>query len=126
MNAEEVEAWADAYIRAQLDPELFGVEHPLWWAVEKAIYATGNTSGDELFEFILAVLEKDPPDTVIAVLAAGPLEELISCSGRDYIDRIELEAARNPKFRHLLGGVWKASTVDSVWNRIEAVRDSRW
>ena len=126
MNAAELDTWADAYIRAQLDPELFGIEHPLWWAVEKAMYAAGNTNGDELFDFILSVLEKDPPDAVVAVLAAGPLEELISCSGGDYIDRIEREAARNSKFRHLLGGVWKASTADPVWSRIEAVRGTTW
>jgi hypothetical protein len=126
VDPAEIETWADAYIRAELDPDLLKGEHPLWWAVEKAMYATGHTDGDDLLRFVLAVTSKNPPDTVLAVLAAGPLEELIAYSGNEFIDRIEVEARSNPKFRHLLGGVWRHGTPGPIWARIEAVRDKPW
>ncbi|WP_460198921.1 DUF6869 domain-containing protein [Xanthomonas campestris pv. passiflorae] len=57
---------------------------------------------EESWAAILAILAKNPPSSVIGVLAAGPLEDLIQDSGLRYIERIELEARRNPGFRHYL------------------------
>ncbi|MBV6836809.1 hypothetical protein KWH01_05840 [Xanthomonas campestris pv. merremiae] len=80
---------------------------------------------EESWATILAILAKNPPDSVIGVLAAGPLEDLIQDSGLHYIDRIELEARRNPAFRQLLGGVWRSGTPE-VWARVEAARGATW
>lgn len=65
----------------------------------------------------LAILDREPTDAVIAVLAAGRLEDLIDEHGPAFIDRIELQARRHPRFRHLLGGGWQSGTED-VWNRV--------
>ncbi|WP_425599522.1 DUF6869 domain-containing protein [Xanthomonas phaseoli] len=118
----DIEAWASAYIACQQDGSRANENHRLWWAVERFMDAPGS---EESWAAILAILAKNPPSSVIGVLAAGPLEDLIQDSGLRYIERIELEARRNPGFRHLLGGVWKSGTPE-VWMRVEAARGATW
>ena len=74
---------------------------------------------------ILEILAHAPSQDALALLAAGPLEDLIEYHGPSFIDRIELCARRDPKFRYLLGGVWQSSTPE-VWSRVEAARVSAW
>ncbi|HRG17327.1 MAG TPA: hypothetical protein PLB00_15120 [Pseudomonadota bacterium] len=127
MTDEEIDAWADAYIEGQLSPDLIKVDsHPLWWATRKASFVLGEVDEESFWRFILRVLAKSPPDQVICVLAAGPLEELVAYDGAKFIDRIELEAKRNPAFRNLLGGVWRHDTHEDIWRRVEAARDALW
>ena len=45
-------------------------------------------------------------DATLAYIAAGPLEDLIVQHGEQFMDRIELEAGREPKVRRALRGVW--------------------
>ena len=74
---------------------------------------------------ILEILAREPSQRAIAALAAGPLEDLIDEHGPQFIERIELLARRDPKFRHLLGGVWESST-SQIWARVEAARVNAW
>jgi hypothetical protein len=74
---------------------------------------------------ILKLIEEPLPDNAFGALAAGPLEDLIEYHGPEVIDRIELEARRNPNFRRLLGGVWQSSTPE-VWARVEKARGAAW
>ncbi len=111
-SIEDIDAWARAYVEVQQEPKRLTSEHPLWWAVRgfmDLILERGETEPDDCWRAILRVLELEPPDKVISILAAGPLEDLIGRHGPQFIDRIETESRRNPKFRHLLGGVWTSS-----------------
>ena len=125
MTREELEAWASAYINASAS-EAPDPKDPNWWAIEKAMLASGDCEPQELWEFILLVLARNPPNSVMEVLAAGPLEELIAIAGASYISQIEKEARRNPAFRDLLGGVWQHGTPPDVWARVERARGSPW
>ena len=80
---------------------------------------------EEYFAAILEVLRRNPGDKVLAVLAAGPLEDLINHHGPQYIERIEAESNINPQFRRLLGGVWEGSTPE-IWACVERVRGEPW
>jgi len=51
-------------------------------------------------------------------LAAGLIEDAVSVRT---IDRIEKEAAANPKFRHLLGAVWYWDEPDELKARLDAI-----
>jgi hypothetical protein len=62
----------------------------------------------------------------LAFLAAGPLEVLLSEHGAAFIARVEREAATNPRFENLLGGVWKLSMTDDVWDRVQKARSVVW
>jgi hypothetical protein len=77
-------------------------------------------------DFVLEVLKRDPPREVIGVLAAGPLEDLLAANGPAVIDRVEVEARRDPKFRHLLGGVWRNAMTDDIWARVQRLASEKW
>lgn len=120
--SRSIEEWASAYIAFQLDASKPTDGHPDWWAVKKFM---DEADTEDCWNAILVVLSKEPPDAVLGVLAAGPLEDLIHFAGSQFIDRIETEARRNPAFRDLLGGVWKSGTPD-VWARVESARGEPW
>jgi hypothetical protein len=126
MDRKELDKWIAAYIMYESEPNKGRYNHPLFWAVEKFMELVHmDEIPEEYFQAILEVLKRDPGDKVLGVLAAGPLEDLIHYHGSQYIDRIEEEARRNPKFRHLLGGVWQSGTPD-IWIRIERARGAPW
>jgi len=125
MTQEEIERWAIAYIEAEQIGKI-GTDHPLWWALEQFMgVGDYEPTADERWTAILEILHRNPPQSVIGNLAAGPLEDLIHGHGPEFIERIELEARRNPAFRHLLGGVWESSTPD-IWGRVEKARGISW
>lgn len=125
MTRDEIDAWASAYIEAQKKPKLES-EHPLWWAVERFMDMGRDVSPDDCWVAILEILSRNPPQEVINVLAAGPLEDLIADHGSEFIERIELESRRNPAFRHLLGGVWQRGGPLEIWARVQKVQGDLW
>jgi len=130
MKREEVEALAIAFIDQFSDQYVWDKDVVLTkrdtsateWASEKMIdLALENP--EELWDPILEILKRDPPTEVIEVLAAGPLEDYIAKLGERVIDRVEVQAAADAKFRNLLGGVWRNSMSDAVWARVQACWD---
>jgi hypothetical protein len=75
---------------------------------------------------ILEVLKFELTRESESSLAAGPMEDLMVKHGATFIDRLELEAKRNPKFNHLLGGVWRQEMPLEIWSRIERARKEVW
>ena len=125
MTREEIAAWATAYIEAQMLPKI-PCDHPLWWAIERFMLVDTTTSPEDCWVAILEILSRSPPQEVIAVLAAGALEDLIANHGADFIERIETESRRNPAFRQLLGGVWQNRTPLEIWPRIKKAQGAIW
>jgi hypothetical protein len=97
-----------------------------WWAVSEVMDWALEGDGDRLWQFILEIYKRDLSDNIIAVLAAGPLEDLLAKRGVDFIDRIEELARKDPKFNYLLGGVWRNTMTDEVWQRVQAIRNHVW
>lgn len=86
-------------------------------------------SPEQRFEAILNALantKPDPSHPTFQVLAAGPLEDLLGAHGAVLIERVEVEARRNPAFNLLLGGVWQNEISKEVWARIQAARLKVW
>jgi hypothetical protein len=51
---------------------------------------------------------------------------LLAKHGADFIDRY-IEVARwEPQFCDLLGGVWKSTIPDEIWNGIAAISGPAW
>jgi hypothetical protein len=98
--------------------------HNSTWAYDK-VTDMATVNPEFLWKFILAAYNRDLGDAD-PFFAAAPLEDLISGHGDKFIDRIENLALRDDRFNFLLGGVWKSSTTDEVWQRIEAVRRTVW
>ncbi|HVX62460.1 MAG TPA: hypothetical protein VHC19_17710 [Pirellulales bacterium] len=81
------------------------------------------------WETILTILEQipaDPEDGLFGVLAAGMMEDLLTNHGTAFIERVEAQAARDPKFNLLLGGVWLTRMSEEVRDRVEACRRQVW
>jgi hypothetical protein len=75
---------------------------------------------------ILSEIGANTNDRLLGVLAAGPLEDLLSEHGETFIDRVELEARRNPEFALLLGGVWRNDIDAKVWERMGRFAKRGW
>jgi hypothetical protein len=96
------------------------------WAIHR-IFELHEENPDDVLEFILEVLSRNPPTDTLSVLAAGPLEDYIRIGAESVILRVEQQAAKDKRFRMLLGGVWRNNMSDDVWRRIEACCDrSEW
>jgi hypothetical protein len=130
MKNEDIEALASAYIDHYSEQHVWDKDLVLTkrdtsateWGSDKMMdLALENP--EELWDIILEILKRDPPTEVIEVLAAGPLEDYIAKLGEKVIDRVEAQAAADPKFKNLLGGVWRNSMSDDVWRRVQACWD---
>jgi hypothetical protein len=79
---------------------------------------------DRMIDLILEVLKIETNTVLLSLLAAGPLEDVISTRT---IDRIEREAHADKRFHDLLGGVWYYRAPDDVKARLDAlVGNGRW
>jgi hypothetical protein len=82
---------------------------------------------DAVWEAIVHLSRMELTPKQVALLAAGPLEDLLTYHGPGYIDRVETEARQRPKFRYLLGGVWGWSRMNrEVWERVTRARGEVW
>jgi hypothetical protein len=79
---------------------------------------------DRAIDLIVEILRIEANPVLLSMLAAGPLEDVISMNT---IDRIEREAGANTRFRDLLGGVWYFRAPDELKARLDAlIGDNRW
>ena len=80
---------------------------------------------EHAWQGILAALQEPKAEKSLGILAAGPIEDLLSNHGHAFIDRVEAEARANAKFAAVLGGVWRSQMPEDIWCRVQAVWDSR-
>ena len=66
-------------------------------------------------DLIVEILKIETNPALLSLLAAGPLEDVISM---ETIDRIEREAHADKRFHHLLGGVWYYRASDELKARL--------
>jgi hypothetical protein len=123
MTPEELSQWAEAYICAQDQAADCQPDGDLHWAIQK-FFDLEYTEPEICWQAILHILRKQPSKQVKAMLAAGPLEDLIENFGPQFIDRIEAEARTNPEFRQLLSGVWESGHAE-IWVRVLKARNSQ-
>jgi len=75
---------------------------------------------------LLSRIPADPTDRHFQLLAAGPLEDLLSTHGESMIEEIDSLARRNPPFRLLLNGVWQSSFNETLQARLSKYRSNPW
>jgi len=79
---------------------------------------------DKAIDVIVEILKIETNPALLSLLAAGPLEDVISM---ETIDRIEREAQADKRFHGLLGGVWYYRASDELKARLDAlIGDARW
>ena len=117
-----VDAWITAASAEDRSPEC----ESNWWAVEQVIDWALDGEGEHLWRFITAAYQRDLSDKVVGALAAGPLEDLLAKQGREFIERVEELARKDPRFNYLLGGVWRNTMTEDTWQRVQAARLKVW
>jgi len=79
---------------------------------------------DKAIDLIVEILKIETNAVLLSMLAAGPLEDVISM---ETIDRIEREASADKRFHGLLGGVWYYRASDELKARLDAlIERNRW
>ncbi len=96
-------------------------DHPNAWAyaLTDALCQAEPDTGLALTEAALA--QATTPEDV-ALIAAGPLEDLLAQHGPATITAIETQAKASPRMRFALSGVWPERINPMVWARVEAAR----
>lgn len=116
-----IEEWADAFIRVNDEDGCQNESHPDFLAAYEFMDLLVGDEAERCWRGILAVVDRCPSDRVLGALAAGPVEDLLTYSGRAFIERIEVEERRNTVFRQMLKGVWKSGDA-AVWARIASLQ----
>ena len=75
---------------------------------------------DRAWEVIFAILDEPRAAPYLDVLAAGPLEDLLSFHGEAFIERVERAAIFNPRFATLLSGTGQFKMSEAIWSRVQA------
>ena len=99
-----------------------------WFAgdSEGAMYDASTDEPEIAWQAILEILKRELTTEQRALLAAGPMEDLLVRHGAAFIGRVEAEANVNPHLNHLLGGIWRREMPTEVWERIEKTRKEIW
>jgi hypothetical protein len=90
------------------------------WAWDSATTLTIEQRWDDLWWLTLRALDQIAFDDrlAIAVLAAGPLENLVRYAADVVEECIVAEIRRDPKFRRAMTGVWARQERADFWYRI--------
>lgn len=102
---------------------------PVTGSASDLVYEMAEAQPERCLHVILRILERieaAPGNALFQVLAAGPLEHLLSNNGWQVIGAVEAQAQRDPRMALLLGGVWQSSMPAQTWRRIVACRGAAW
>jgi hypothetical protein len=133
MSPQEKQGLVAGYIEHNRRSHAWGSDNVLrevkgednFWAFEK-LDELCRTDPDTSWDVILDILHTPHDDAVTAVLAAGPLEDLLGNFGAEVIGRVEERSKSDAAFKDLLGGVWPGRIPKDVWARVESCRGETW
>jgi hypothetical protein len=116
--AELARAWVEQYSKSERDRD------DNFFAMMDYESELREEDPDKAIDLIVEILKIETNPVMLSLLAAGPLEDVISM---ETIDRIEREASANKRFHDLLGGVWYYRAPDELKARLDAlVGQNRW
>ena len=116
--AELARAWVEQYSKSERDRD------DNFFAMMDYESELREEDPDKAIDLIVEILKIETNPVMLSLLAAGPLEDVISM---ETIDRIEREAAADKRFHDLLGGVWYYRAPDELKARMDAlVGQNRW
>ncbi len=95
--------------------------------LDEAIDALAADDPRAMLEAMAEFLAEGQDQTLVAYMAAGPLEDLLGAHGAALIEDVERLSRENAAFQHALGGVWQNDMSDEIWERVlKAGPDQRW
>lgn len=125
MNEDEIQilldAWLDGCESERDTPEF----ERNFWAIDQVMWL--RSKPNDCWNFILAAYKPAVERGQEACLTAGPIEDLLTHWGEQYIDRFVELAKKDECFNYVLGGVWHVTGMkDDVFAQIEDVRKQDW
>lgn len=124
MDPTPLDALAAAFAEFQHCPAWSPRRAELAWVRDRFV-DVADRDPERCWELILAVIDLDDADPVLAALAAGPLEDLLAAHAERFIARIEGRARCDGAFRRMLRHAWRNAVSDPIWARMLAARDPR-
>ncbi len=97
---------------------------PFEWAVDD-VNELDYSDPEKLWAVIVQILKDPESEPHLHVLAAGPLENLLSAHGVAFIDRVEHLALHDTGFARVLDGVWLSRSDGEIRARVQAVLDRK-
>ena len=125
MTEEDLNNLANAWIHHWHAPKGSEEQFETSWATTEEMELLFDDRSEELWQLIVKIHERDQSIAIQQVLSAGPIENLLSKFGEQYIERVEHKARKDPAFAKVLGGVWQSDMPDEIWTRLQAVWDRR-
>ncbi len=122
----DVESLATCWIRywSTGGPNTPEASEPFEWA-EADLCDLECSDPEKLWAVIVQIFEDPESEPHLDVLAAGPLENLLSAHGAAFIDRVEARARQDPGFARLLDRVCVSMIDNDIVTRMQAVRDRK-
>jgi hypothetical protein len=71
------------------------------------------------WNLVLELVQRASTDSHLWSIGAGPIEDFLGVNGEAWIDRVERQAAADPKFCYALARSWRARMSESVWERVQ-------
>jgi hypothetical protein len=105
-------AWVDQHVKPYKDHD------DNWQALFDYERELVDHDPDKALDLILDIVRIETNTSVLGLLAAGLLEDVISM---EVIDRIEREAKSNERFRELLCGAWYSHEGEQLKERLVAI-----
>lgn len=99
-------------------------EHPLSYVTFKEAEYIKNEP-EIAWSLVLELVANAQSEKILALIAAGPLEDLLNRYPEQYIKAIEEQARKNKTFKKCLSGVWESRIPKPIWKRILNVTDDR-
>lgn len=119
-NMEQlVEAWLRYQALRDTDQS-----HEFEWASDEVLDL--NDDPDELWHFIELSCDRVYGTELEYILAAGAIEDFVHHFGQTHMHKVRTKAEEDPRFKNLLGGVWRQGTSIRVWRDFEKIRDQEW
>ncbi|MBZ5532403.1 MAG: hypothetical protein LAO20_13310 [Acidobacteriia bacterium] len=120
MTAESgrlVDAWINRYEIIEQKGDEAPEAKALFWSYMEVDELCGEDP-DRALHLITNILASTQNEYVLANLAAGPLETLLTRHGKKLIGKVEYLAKADPRFQHLLQNVWQNRIDDQTWGRV--------
>jgi len=115
---EIIEAW----IAMSLAPQGSEAYETNFWSTE-VIWDFCREAPTEAWDVILGLIEAATSEKLLALIGAGPLEDLMCYQGEALISLVEQEAVKNKKFLTTMKSVWLDSKDTSAWRKFYEIAD---
>jgi hypothetical protein len=114
-----------SWVRFQSVPKESAEYRELEWVVEQ-MWDLCRAEPEKAWNAIQEIVALDQSDNILAMVGAGPFEDLMVHHGALLIDRVEACARVSPPFRRTLGVVWRNAISEHVWDRLKAIAPPSW